>query len=117
PHHGIDQALKPDSICVKHRASPVSRKPITSHVNHVDVRRPNGDAFGQYFRALIDQRTKAAIHNLGFQNRAVRYTEPRTLLPDEIHRLLIRDAFSGYRVISIVATTGFLPEPSTVEQQ
>ena len=64
PRHLLEDIRQPEPVGVEHRAAAPGREAVAVDVDHVDVRRPCGDAGRKRARAFVDQRQHGALHNL-----------------------------------------------------
>src|SRR3546814_1829769 len=65
----LEHLVEADLFGPEHRPAPIDREAIAEKVDDVDVAGPDGDAFLEDFRPLVDQRIHAALDDLLIGNR------------------------------------------------
>src|SRR5262249_14130826 len=114
--HVGEHLLEPDLIGVEHGAATIAREPVAVEVRDVDVAGPQGEAFLEDARALVDEGPQAALQDLVVAHLPTLYAAlPRAGRDERLH-FGIGLGHTASRVVAIPPRARLLAEASLLAE-
>src|SRR5690606_33624938 len=110
PLDGAHHVHQANPVGIEHRPAAEHREAVAGEVDHVDVGSPQGDAFLEDARALIDQGVDAALDDFLIGNLARGDAQLLAHFVDHAIDFRIRNGVAATRLVAVEAGAGLLAE-------